>query len=130
MKVTNLDGITSNWKPRGKARANCSQLHSKARQILYNKFNNTLVLEEVAIYPQWRTILYLDFYIPLLNLAIEVNGEQHYKFIQQFHRSKINFFHSRRRDIVKKEWCDTNNITLITLNYNESEQEWENKLNG
>ena len=37
---------------------------------------------------RWR----YDFYIPSENLIVEVQGLQHYKFVEYFHKTKENFY--------------------------------------
>lgn len=71
--------------------------------------------------------LELDLYNPELKLAIEYNGEQHYKFIPYFHKSKEAFYNLKYRDDLKKRLCKKNNIKLIEIPYtikiNDIEQE-------
>ena len=59
-----------------------------------------------------------DFFIPKYNLAIEYNGEQHYK-------EKTGFFDglekTKKRDKVKEEYCKRNNIELMIIPYWELE---------
>lgn len=53
----------------------------------------------------------LDIYIPSLKLAIELNGIFHYKPIygeKKFNQIKAN-------DLIKKQECIKNNITLIII---------------
>lgn len=59
--------------------------------------------------------LYIDFYIPCLNLAVEVDGEQHTKYVAFFHQSVGDFFSQKRRDRIKEEWAEENNITLLRI---------------
>ena len=57
-----------------------------------------------------------DFYLPDYNIAIEYDGEQHYKIIKQF--GGINrLIDSKIRDTVKTEYCKNNNIKLIRIPY-------------
>lgn len=55
-----------------------------------------------------------DFFIPSLNLAIEYNGEQHYK-------EKAGYFDSlnktQKRDKIKSDYCKRNNIILLSIPY-------------
>lgn len=60
-----------------------------------------------------------DFYLPEYNLCIEYNGMQHYKPIEHFGGDK-EFKKRKINDKIKKEYCQKNNILLITINYNEN----------
>lgn len=63
--------------------------------------------------------LFFDFTIPDLNVYIEVQGEQHYKFVPFFHKFASNFRQQKFRDQVKQEWCAENDIILVTISYKE-----------
>jgi hypothetical protein len=68
--------------------------------------------------PETGKNLELDCYNERLGLAVEYNGEQHYKFPNVFHRSYEDFIKQVRRDRFKLDMCDANNIYLITVPYN------------
>ena len=61
--------------------------------------------------------LELDCYNEELNLAVEYNGEQHYKFIPYFHPNKESYYNLRYRDDIKQRLCKQNGVTLITVPY-------------
>lgn len=130
MYIKGLDGKQYKWKPKGRPRNCPSKLHLRAKNLLNKLFGEQLVLEEVSIKLQPKKHLYLDFYLPLLSMAVEVHGKQHYEYIQQFHISYINFLAAQLRDLQKVEWCKQNNIELIILPYNEENIAWEYRLNG
>jgi len=61
------------------------------------------------------TGLELDIYYPQYEFATEVQGEQHEKYIEFFHRGDPNnFIKQQERDQLKKELCEEN---LIALRY-------------
>ena len=62
----------------------------------------------------------LDRYYPLLNLAFEHNGEQHYKWCKYFHPDKREFLKLLSNDKKKKEVCEKVKIKLVVIKYNES----------
>ncbi len=65
-----------------------------------------------------RSYLELDGYNKELKLAIEYNGEQHYKYVPFFHRNdKENLIKQQERDQLKQELCNKNNIYLIIVPY-------------
>ena len=63
--------------------------------------------------------LELDIYIPELKLAFEYMGEQHYKWIKFFHKTKEEFEAQQYRDKCKKKICKQKGITLIRIKYDE-----------
>ena len=40
----------------------------------------------------------------------------------------MNFFKAQKRDLEKKEWCDLNSIKYIELPYNETLDQWGERL--
>lgn len=62
-----------------------------------------------------------DFYIPKLNVCIEVQGEQHYMAIVfgNYDIEKAQYFleEQKRRDEIKRNYCIKNKIPLIELKY-------------
>lgn len=61
----------------------------------------------------------LDFYLPNKKIAIEYNGEQHYKIVQfggmSYEDAKENFKKQIQRDLYVKDFCKNNNIKLIEI---------------
>jgi hypothetical protein len=66
--------------------------------------------------------LELDLYNDDLKLAIEVQGDQHYKFTPFFHKNKDAFTMQRYRDEMKKQKCMKEGITLIEIPYKVGEK--------
>lgn len=66
----------------------------------------------------WLGLQSLDIYIPSLKLAIEYQGEQHYRPIELFGGEK-GFYNTIKRDLKKKQLCKKNNIKLIYWKYDE-----------
>lgn len=110
---------------------NKSSLHEKTRELIKEMFPTSSVYEEITLPGSKKigrpSLLYADFFIPELMLIVEVHGKQHYEFCTFFHKSKIDFLKSRKRDREKIEWCNMNNIKIVVLPYNE-EQEWKNLI--
>jgi len=132
MKVVDLAGNVLKWNLRGQTtianKHKKSQDHIQARELLKETYPTLTILEEIPIPIAISNYLYLDFYLPLYKVAIEIQGEQHFKFIQHFHRTQYNFFLQKKRDSQKQEWCLLNSIQLIVFNYNEDIDEWKCKL--
>jgi hypothetical protein len=109
-----------------------SKYHLLARKIISETLRGYNVLEEVKLpgstASHKRSVLYLDFFIPNLMLAIEVHGRQHYEYVPFFHKTKRGFILAQARDEDKAEWCSLNNIEILVLKYSESENGWRNQI--
>ena len=133
MRVRDLDGNIDYWKLIGCIVNNNnerprSSLHLECRALLKERFVTAQILEEVPIKLHRNQVVYFDFYIPLRRLAVEVQGEQHFKYVPFFHHSVANFIKAKKLDADKKEWCEINGITLIELTHLESLEQWKQKL--
>lgn len=132
MQIRSLDGNTLNWSLTGHSShaklENKSELHITARKLIKSAYPTLQILEEVPIPLKRSETYFLDFYIPMLKTAIEVHGIQHYKFVGFYHSSQLGFLKHQKRDREKKEWCEINGIKYIELPYNESENEWSNRI--
>lgn len=66
--------------------------------------------------------LEIDLYNDDLKLAVEVQGDQHYKFNAYFHKNKEHFLNQRYRDEMKKWKCKERGITLVEVPYRVGEK--------
>lgn len=134
MLIKDLDGNVHNWLLTGNMSKgkidHRSSLHLSTRKLIATNFPTLQILEEVPIPLRKNETLYLDFYVPLKKVCIEVHGEQHYKFVPFYHTNVLNFLKSQKRDREKQEWCDLNNIKYVVLRYDENEAEWNERINN
>lgn len=137
MKVVGINGKEYVWNLTGydvfnDDKRKRSKFHIRARGLLKELFNSYRILEEVKLPGSTelhrKSVLYLDFYIPSIKLAIEVHGQQHYEFCPFFHKSKADFLKGKARDEDKIAWCELNDIRLVTLKYTESDDEWRQRI--
>ena len=133
MRVRDLDGNIDYWKLTGciisgNNERPRSSLHLECRELLKERFITAKILEEVPIKLHRNQVVYFDFYIPLRRLAVEVQGEQHFKYVPFFHRSIANFIKAKKLDTDKKEWCEINGITLVYFLWSESLEQWKLKI--
>jgi hypothetical protein len=63
--------------------------------------------------------MYLDAYFPIANLALEVDGPHHYKFIPYYHVTEAEFAASKQRDLDKDRLLTEHGIRLLRIGYNE-----------
>lgn len=134
MKIIGLNKKEYAWNltQARKESQSASSLHIRARSILKNQFPFDVIYEELElpgiITERQNSPLFADFYIHSRRLMIEVQGEQHYKFNSFFFKNKIEFLKSQYRDNLKSSWCKLNSITLIYFPYNETDQQWLERI--
>lgn len=74
-----------------------------------------------------NTHQYLDFYLSDHKIAIECQGEQHFKPIKRFGGEK-KFIRCQENDKNKKKLCSEHGITIFYVNYNDNLREKIEKL--
>ena len=92
------------------------QRYTKNRLMMIPQCNE---LQE-NIRPDWLISpngerLELDFFIPSLNLALEVQGKQHFEFVEFFHRDNHGYNAQIYRDKTKKAICEKAGIKLLEV---------------
>lgn len=61
---------------------------------------------------KYKDFLYLDFYLPKYKIAIECQGEQHFKPISYWGgKEKLQLI--LQRDKIKKKLCQEHNIKIL-----------------
>jgi len=95
-----------------------SEQSDKIYNLLKQAFPFFRIEKEYYVYFK-GTRLFFDFFIKELWVAVEVQGRQHSEFVQHFHGDRDGFIKSKRRDNLKKEYCDKAEIDLMTINYDE-----------
>lgn len=68
--------------------------------------------------PETGATLELDCYNDDLKIAVEYNGEQHYKWPNFTNQTYQQFINQVRRDTLKLDLCDKNGVYLIVVPYN------------
>ena len=97
-----------------------SKGETECKQVLERIFNVPFKTTRPDFLKNPVTLHYnleLDCYNESLRLAIEYNGEQHYKYIPYFHRNKESFMNQCYRDELKRRMCKENNVNLIEVPY-------------
>ena len=89
-----------------------SKIQFKIKQFLKEYWQNHIVYEE---FPVYGTRLKVDILNATKKIAIEVNGNQHTSFNKFFHKTRINYLQSLKRDHKKLEWLRINNFELIEI---------------
>jgi hypothetical protein len=137
MKVIGINGREYVWNLNGYSVAandkrKRSKYHVRARNLLKEMYHSYRLLEEVKLpgsTPSHRKgVLYLDFYVPQIMLAVEVHGQQHYDYTPFFHKNKADFAIAKAKDEDKIEWCELNKIDIIVLKYSETDEQWREQI--
>ena len=95
-----------------------SLLAKNVLQSLKQAFPNTRINSEYYVnYGGQR--LFFDFHLPSLKIVVEVQGVQHTEFSPHFHSTAEHFKAQKKRDRMKAEWCDINDIALVCIHHSE-----------
>lgn len=96
----------------GCPKCNMSKLEIKIEKLLRN--NNIIFNQQFK--PKYlkngKKQLSLDFYLPEYKIAIECQGEQHYKPIKHF-GGEERLIQQIEKDKLKKQLCEENNVKLL-----------------
>ena len=66
--------------------------------------------------------LKVDFYLPEFNIIIEYDGEQHYKFVERYHKTEEGYKNQIRRDLLVTKFCEENNLKLLRITFKEKKE--------
>lgn len=100
---------------RGHGCPKCAFIYSSLESdVEWTLKNMGIRYQSQKMFPNMRYVgsLALDFYLPDLNVAIECQGEQHFRPIEYF-GGEANFEKVSKRDAIKKEYCEQHGITLL-----------------
>lgn len=100
----------------------------KLFEFLCNKFPNEEILYEVnKTTVPWIQSLRFDIYFPKYNIAVEYDGQQHFKPIEKF-GGELKFEETKRLDALKDKLCEENNCYLFRIPYNSTREYLINTL--
>lgn len=105
------------WRSRTKGCPQCSKTISLGEKKI-KEFLEKKQIQYIREYrfPGCKDVMTLpfDFYLPALNIAIEYQGEQHYKKESFYYSDKI-----QKHNDIKKQYCEEEGIKLICIPYTE-----------
>ena len=64
-----------------------------------------------------KTKLRIDIFLPDIDLAIEIQGIQHYEYSEFFHKNQLNFMEANIRDVEKNKICKKMNLEILYIRY-------------
>lgn len=106
--------ITTEKKIRWKNEARVGEL----LKFIFPEHNFKKIRPDWLRNPKTGKNLEIDFYCKKLNLAVEVDGKQHFRFNAFFHKDNpINFIKQIQRDSFKKNQCKKFNVKLLSIPY-------------
>ena len=104
----------------GKGGANCPSCNESHGERTISKILEKLFIkyESQKKFDGCKNINHLlfDFYLPKYNVCIEYDGEQHFKAIKFFGGNDA-LIKTQKRDKIKDEYCNKNNIHLLRIPY-------------
>lgn len=112
----------SNQKPIQRGRR--GRFISRGERLCCETMEKIYGVPFVSTWPDWLRNpetgekLELDCYNDELKIAVEYNGEQHYKWPNFTNQSYQHFINQVRRDTLKLDLCDKNGVYLIVVPYN------------
>lgn len=105
--IKNIKKFIIKWDAKSR-----SKFQFNVKTFLKKYWSGDVVFEELKIV---GTRMSLDFYNANKKIAIEVQGDQHIKYVPFFHGTRNNYLKQIKRDFKKIEFCEMNNIKLIEI---------------
>lgn len=90
-----------------------SRMEEKITQLLINE-NYNFERQKTFKWLKYKKNLYLDFFLPDYNIAIEYQGNQHFKPISLW-GGEQELYLRKERDKVKRKLCEKHNIKIFYL---------------
>lgn len=86
-------------------------------KIIKMLYPNYTIIREYS--PDWLNKQRIDIFIKELNIAVEYQGEQHFKPIKHF-GGEEGLIKTQERDKIKAKLCKKNNVKLVYFDYEET----------
>jgi very-short-patch-repair endonuclease len=77
----------------------------------------------ISIRPKWlknpytKRNLEIDCYCEQLNIAVEIDGEQHHHYVSWFHKTFQNYLKQKENDLIKAKLLRERGVRLIRIPY-------------
>ncbi len=98
-----------------------SKIADAVYEILKELFPMSNIIKEYYIRYKGQR-LFFDYYIKGLGILIEVQGQQHFKYVKHFHGSIESFRAHKYRDNLKKEFVEENRGLTLVFFYDEKDK--------
>jgi len=94
-----------------------SKIQFKTKKFLEPFWGCHVVFEEFPVYGTRQKV---DILNATIKVAVEVQGKQHSSFNKFFHsNSRSKYLDSIKRDVLKREWLESNKYKLIEVEEDE-----------
>ena len=110
----NNSKIINRVRPDSKGEIECRKVLEKIFNKPFNKARPDFLNNPVT---GGNFNLELDCYNEELQIALEYNGIQHFKYVPYFHKNNEAFLNQKYRDDMKRRICKEQNIILIEVPY-------------
>jgi very-short-patch-repair endonuclease len=92
--------------------ASRSKFQNNIKNFIKDYWVHDVVFEEFRVV---GSRLSLDFYNANKKIAIEVQGDQHVKYVKHFHKNRMKYLDQLKRDQKKLDFCEMNGIKLVEI---------------
>lgn len=110
----------------------CPTCSSSKGELLVEKIliKHNIIYEKEKVFLDCRNHLTnkplrFDFYLSEINVCIEYNGRQHYEEIPDFFDPLED---TQYRDKIKEDYCESKNIDLIIIKFDEADEFFVNRI--
>jgi len=95
-----------------------SRLSESVHDLLKQTFAHNVILKEHYVNFKGKR-LFFDFFVKDLGILVECQGRQHDGYVAHFHGDAEGFKSSKKRDNLKIEYAEKENLVFITINEGE-----------
>lgn len=87
-------------------------------ELLVRTFQHNIITKEYYVKFKGQQ-LFFDFYVKDYNICFEIQGKQHFEYVSHFHGDRQGYLEMKRRDNLKLQYCQENNLDLVVINHDE-----------
>ena len=91
---------------------------SDNQRTLYKMLKELYPLYDIVYEYQLPNGTRLDLFIPTIGIAVEYDGEQHYRYTEFWHKDINGFLDQKKSDLSKDDYCYRSGIKLVRVPFN------------
>jgi hypothetical protein len=104
-----------------------SKLSAHTYKLLKEVFPHHRIIEECYVRYEGQR-LFFDFFIKELDVFIECQGRQHDEYVAHFHGDREGFLAHKKRDNLKKAYCEENDSYFVEIRRELNSDELKNAI--